>query len=98
MNKLPARNVTQDQTGLQASAVTVWSESTSVGFGRFSHKNRGFGSVFSWQFVNTCLQSKPQTAFHYYKQAYSIDTSSHYLLTDYNKQLTPWMTYSIKMR
>ena len=59
MKQLPARNVTQDQTELQASAVTVWGESTSVGFGRFSHKNRDFGSVFSWQFVNTCLQSKP---------------------------------------
>ena len=31
MKKLPARNATQDQTGLQASAVTVWGEPTSVG-------------------------------------------------------------------
>ena len=29
--------------------------SVSVGF---SNKNSGFGPVFSWQFVNTCLLSK----------------------------------------
>ena len=27
------------------SAVTVFGQPTSAGFGRFSHKNRGFGSV-----------------------------------------------------